>query len=209
MLAITLYQPWASYVADGTKPIENRPWAPRPQRCPPGTYIAVHAGLTWDAQGAEKLASILEMLGLSPLGPRSEYPQGAIVGVARFDGVVRAAPPSDIADPAWFFGPVGWLLRDACAIRPVPCAGSRGLWPIPQDVAARVKDEWREAMRRQFRVPLRSPEKLAAVRDQARETYPPDVPVPDHYTCDHCPLAPGCRAVFHSYSVNGDCILEK
>lgn len=130
-LALTLYQPWADLVVSGIKRIENRPWAPSPGRCSPGTWIAIHAGLHYDVEGEHRAAQILNNLG-QPFRFRRPRPEanpdfmGAVVGVARFAGTVRRSE-----DP-WFFGPVGWVLDDVVAIDLVRCSGSRGLWVLPE-----------------------------------------------------------------------------
>lgn len=208
MLGLTLYQPWAWGVSRGLKDIENRPWAPSPSRCPPGTYIAIHAGMTYDQDGSFKMAAILERLGLPPI-PAS-VAQGAVVGVARFDGVVRGAPPPEIAQPAWFFGPVGWVLRDAIAIEPVKCFGSRGLWPLSDVLEQDVRAAWAAALDRDFRVLLRTPAQVEAYRAQAQRSFAEaGIEAPERYTCDDCPEVPRCGAAFDSYNVSGDCLLEK
>lgn len=149
MLALTIHQPWAWAICARFKPVENRSWAPSPTRCPPGTFIAIHASLTWDAEGALQVARILSMG--RPLD-RASFPVGAVVGVARFDGVVRDPRHASAADLAWFSGPVGWLLREACPIDPIPCQGSRGLWPLPEETSAWVQARWVRTRREGRRV---------------------------------------------------------
>jgi hypothetical protein len=39
----------------------------------------------------------------------------------------------------WFFGPVGYVLRDVRALaKPVPCRGALGFWTLPPDVELAV-----------------------------------------------------------------------
>ena len=46
LLALTIWQPWASAIVRGFKRIENRKWVPPPGVV--GRYIAIHAGQTID-----------------------------------------------------------------------------------------------------------------------------------------------------------------
>lgn len=44
----------------------------------------------------------------------------------------------------WFFGPVGYVLRDVHALRePVPCRGWQGFWTLSLEVEARVEEQLR------------------------------------------------------------------
>jgi hypothetical protein len=132
---VTLWQPHAWAIAESTKRVENRGWAP-PERLI-GHYLAIHAGKT---VSAEAIADINEVLGIPC--PR-EHVTSAIVAIAVLDGV-EMEPRGD--DP-WFNGPVGWYLRDVVAIKPVPCKGRQGLWEIPDDILVEVRREYRVARR--------------------------------------------------------------
>jgi hypothetical protein len=125
--ALTLRQPWAWAILHAGKDIENRSWT---NRYVTGT-IAIHAGYGVDS---------LENLPRGAKKPRPEdLVRGAIVGVVDVVGVVRGRRSK------WFIGPLGWLLRNPRPlIRPIPCKGRLGLWPIPRRV--------REEIARQLRV---------------------------------------------------------
>lgn len=44
----------------------------------------------------------------------------------------------------WFFGPVGYVLRDVIALpTAVPCRGWQGFWSLPDDVRAKVEEQLR------------------------------------------------------------------
>lgn len=136
--AVTLWRPWAWAMAHGSKRVENR-GTPllRPAL---GGWLALHAGKTWDYDGAAKI------LGVHPEMPRSagEHPVG-IVAVAR----VRCeyCDPSGLPDDQrrWFFGPFGYLCDVTPLPRAVPCRGAQGLWPLPPDVLAAVRSQWKAA----------------------------------------------------------------
>lgn len=126
LYAITLHRPWAFAVAHLNKDIENRTW-----ECPlePGSYIAIHAGKTWDEEGAE-------WIGLERLPPEPEHPLG-IVAIARFMGNITTS------NSPWFFGPVGWKLEGAIAIPPVACRGRQKLWRVPEELLPELRAAYR------------------------------------------------------------------
>jgi hypothetical protein len=129
MKSITLQRPWPFAITHLGKRIENRSWAPWPALI--GTRIAIHAGKTLDASGAEWM----QEEGLAPAQwPAEAAVQGAIVCTAVIAGVVR-----DSDDP-WFFGPFGWLLQDVQALAmPVECRGMQGIWNVPPHVVAQME----------------------------------------------------------------------
>ena len=70
MKAITLHQPFASLIADGTKTIETRSW--KPPKAIIGERIAIHAG-------ARRSCDVLEAIG-------DFHPVGALVGIEGLAG---------------------------------------------------------------------------------------------------------------------------
>ena len=67
------------------------------------------------------------------LTPRDVLACSGVVAVCRYGGAVRSS------DSPWFEGPFGWVLAETVVLpRPVPCGGSQGLWPLPEDVLAAV-----------------------------------------------------------------------
>ena len=126
MRALTVHQPWALMIALGFKTIENREW------CPPedmlGRYIAIHAGQQYDYLGA---FSLFNRWGI--VCRESNCDKGAIIAVARLVDVVVQS------DDPWFQGPYGWVLEDVRFIDPVPCAGNRKLWLVPEAVEEQVR----------------------------------------------------------------------
>jgi hypothetical protein len=59
-------------------------------------------------------------------------PRGGIVGMARIVDCVTTM------DSRWFFGPFGFVLRDAFPLSLVPCKGVLGFFTPPADVNAAV-----------------------------------------------------------------------
>ena len=147
MRALTLWRPWDEPVACGTKPVENRSWAP-PSSIR-GAWIAIHAGKKYDAGGA----AFIMQRGFSLL-PRaaSDSRSGCVVAVVRLAGAFHQTAPEPIwHDPTWqavllspwFCGPWGWLFDRAVSLRPIPCRGAQGLWILPSDVERLVRAELR------------------------------------------------------------------
>ena len=166
--ALTLWQPWASFIACGAKRIETRRWMLRePQR--PET-IAIHA-----AKRPVEWTPALQRIAVDTIAPAAdvartvEAARGCIVAVARLvaihttseirrrlqeAGGRRVLPVSCLrADEMvdWQVGQLerhlgdfsdgrfGWWLADIVALRqPIACPGAQGLWAIPLDVHARV-----------------------------------------------------------------------
>jgi hypothetical protein len=64
-------------------------------------------------------------------------------GTIRDNADVLSFSNGDKLGPAqvrWFFGPVGYVLRDVIALpTPVPCKGALGFWTLPADVDAKVR----------------------------------------------------------------------
>ena len=130
MRALTIWQPWASMIANGRKPVENRTWKPRAGELRVGDVFAIHAGKTHDYESWVVARAIVRALGhqYEPFGLTARNaPYGALVGVATLDEV-RDSPRD--RDP-WWCGPVGWYLRDARALaQPIECRGGQGLWTV-------------------------------------------------------------------------------
>lgn len=137
LVAVTLWRPWAALIVHGLKAIENRSWEPPTAQLRPGQWLAIHAGKQWDDDCLDfALANGVSRAFLDDPANRVE---SAIVGVARYDGCVRASE-----DP-WFVGPVGWQLPEAVAIAPVECRGRQKLWVVAPSVADEVRRRFKGA----------------------------------------------------------------
>jgi hypothetical protein len=159
LLALTVRQPWAELLADGTKPVENRTWAPPRHLRQPRLRLAVHAGVAWGApekHAAESLRLADYELSTSPV-------LGAVVAVATLLGFVEGSGGAAIErvtvfDPRreqdlhsiiesvafarFFTGPTGWVLGDVVRLRnPVLCRGAQGIWPLTYGLAEDVLRE--------------------------------------------------------------------
>lgn len=137
--ALTVKQPFASAIITPAprerKNLENRVWAPGPS-CPPGTWIAIHAGkATYPMGHARERAQ-----SLWPHDPDS-LPLSVLLGWARYDGFydfeeVKGAPWAvDLVALQGARASYCWVLGEVIPLsRPVPCPkGALGLWRLTGD----------------------------------------------------------------------------
>jgi hypothetical protein len=151
MKALTLTQPWCGLVASGIKRIENRPRVlirPENLRKP----FALHASRELVRKIYTRIYEIAPELRpeLATTKEQSRWHElsritSAVIGVATIDDMVTTkGDPTAIAELLgdqlrWFFGPIGYLLRDVRALAtPVPCSGGRGFWTLPLAVERAV-----------------------------------------------------------------------
>jgi len=103
---LTVRQPWAHLIIDGTKTVENRTWK-TDYRGP----IAIHAA-------ASVCRETIEQFELDP----DELHFGAVIGIVELaDIVTQHRSP-------FFTGPFGWVLKKPRAMRPVPMRGQLKLF---------------------------------------------------------------------------------
>lgn len=116
MKALTLWQPWASLVAEGIKTIETRSW--RAPAALIGERIAIHAAAKEPRRGMSAGGAVVELFGQSVYmdeahdGEWLELPLGAVLCTARLvdcvetdcmaglDWIVGSEPGP--ADPSWY-----------------------------------------------------------------------------------------------------------
>lgn len=157
MKAISLWQPWATAIAIGSKRMETRGW-PTSYRGP----LAIHAAKRKVNSELWSLESQLPWRGAmySVLGGVSSManclPFGAIVSVCRIVDCIPSEELQDIIDDVRYsdeegprkwarrwternmgdFGPgrFGWILEDVKAIEPIPFRGSQRFFEVPDDI---------------------------------------------------------------------------
>lgn len=121
MKAITLWQPWASLIADGRKKIETRPR--------PWNYVgpvAIHAGLHVDRAACARF-------GYDP----DTITRGAVVAIAMHDGCAKFPCARAVPDAYGDFGHgrYGIFLSEIYRLdKPVPVKGKQGIWEFLQPV---------------------------------------------------------------------------
>lgn len=148
MRALTLTQPWAGLVASGIKLVENRPRKLLAQ--PTGIRFAIHASREIDDSVFARIYEIAPELHhkLADTREKARWHQLAritscAIALATIDRHVIGdidASGLPLDQRRWYFGPVGYVLRDVVALaEPVPCRGMLGFWTLPDDVAANVR----------------------------------------------------------------------
>lgn len=144
---LTLWRPWSASIVHGPKRVENRPWAPPLRFLDQGLWIAVHAGRTWDREGASFLAlhwNIAQAVHASGrnVENRAHWPEKfrdeGVVGIARVARVIRFDDLTgrEKAEHPMAFGPWCWFLDSVRSFEPIPLRGAQGLFTLPHDVEA-------------------------------------------------------------------------
>jgi hypothetical protein len=132
MLALTIRQPWASLVAEGFKPVENRKWATRYRG-----ELAIHAGKACTKEEHEGAVDFLVANGLPGIiMPRDRTIRSAILAVVQLVDCVEEHPSG------YFTGPYGHVYAKVQRLAvPVPCSGAQGFWKLPPDVERKVREQ--------------------------------------------------------------------
>lgn len=134
-LALSFRQPWAWAIINVGKDIENRSWPTRVRG-----RVLIHASLKTSDDEFDDCLDLLdeiEPLRLEgKLGRRAsaihskDARRGGIVGSVEIVDCVRTSKSP------WFFGPFGFVLRDAQPLPFIPCKGKLGFFrPEIGDVA--------------------------------------------------------------------------
>lgn len=120
MRALSILQPWAWVISHGHKTVENRVWKTDVR----GQFL-IHAGKRWGQEQENDLNFIRNQFPRIVLPTSFEL--GGIVGRATITGCV-----TDLDDP-WFFGPYGFLLKDASPLPFTPYRGSQRWFDVSDD----------------------------------------------------------------------------
>lgn len=161
LLAITLWQPWATLLALGLKKYETRSW-PTPGFAI-GQPCAIHAAVR-KPRYDECNEEIISALANRDVRALEELPLGAIVAVSTFQ---EAAPAEEIAkglrvvggDELAFGdftpGRFAWRFSRMTPIQPVEAKGMQQVWRVPATQERDGEDiEVLAAVRRAYRAAL-------------------------------------------------------
>ncbi|WP_372393745.1 hypothetical protein ABMY26_00490 (plasmid) [Azospirillum sp. HJ39] len=137
--ALSVRAPWDFAILEMGKPVENRKRSHRFRG-----LVFIHTSSWWkesevaeDRDFAEEVARRTlpdrwpadRHLPLSDLTPR----------LGRITGMVEVADCVAVSDSPWFFGPVGFTLRNPVIFKnPVQCKGALGFFPVPESIRAAV-----------------------------------------------------------------------
>jgi hypothetical protein len=152
--ALSLKQPWAWLMTHGLagipmKDIENRSWSTS-FRGP----VLVHASKTWDDQVFPRIKKTMgqywrptmfyeqpELKPLLEVMPRRhyEFSQGGIVGVFTITDCWSLGQfKGKGIDNPWFFGPYGFVVKDARPLPFVPLRGFQRFFKVPEEVVTQL-----------------------------------------------------------------------
>lgn len=110
MKALSIRQPWAHRILFAGKNVENRTWPTRFRG-----HVLIHASKGVDADDR-------------PAVRRLNLPLGGIVGVMEIVDCVTAM------NSDWFFGPYGFVIRNARSLPFIPCRGELGFFEPDESV---------------------------------------------------------------------------
>ena len=132
--ALSVRQPWASYLSSGLKTMELRSWSTRYRG-----WLWIHAGKKLDLDA-------VDMLHLSV----DEFSRGGLLGLAKLEDCLTLEYEEqwlrlrgEHLSPGWYSGPCfGWQFSDALALAEIiECPGELGLFHLSHDIAGRVSRE--------------------------------------------------------------------
>lgn len=153
MKALTVWEPWATAIALGWKPVENRTWPTKHRGA-----LAIHASKRPpDNSDINEVLDIIYGVGASDVRPdtfaqrRSEFCTllerhlGKVLAVVDVTGMLRnyveageALKTHRFGDD-FYTGDIGWHVENPRRLsEPVACRGAQGLWELPADVERQV-----------------------------------------------------------------------
>lgn len=145
--ALTLWQPWAWLVANGHKPVENRPPGFSHKSFRGDFWIHAGTHVPTDDEWHNVLDACVVAVGsraaretLWPLlhkAREEHFPFGAIVGRATITGIL--VPHGQMfhkpGTPWHFPDQYGFIVEKAEELKiPMPCRGYQGFWTVPERV---------------------------------------------------------------------------
>lgn len=137
MRAISLWQPWASAIACGSKTFETRSW-PAPKSCI-GQEFAIHAAKRWTREEREAVDELrcFSFVDLVDLGFEGhEAPLGGFVAVGRLVAVHRTVDvEAKLNRVEWLLGNYeagryAWEFADVRPVEFLPFKGQQGIWTL-------------------------------------------------------------------------------
>jgi hypothetical protein len=115
MKALSIHQPWAWLIVNGYKDVENRKWWTDFR----GQFL-VHAGKQFDYDGYRWVRSNSRI----NMPEINKFEMGGIVGSAEIIACVTQY------DSQWFFGPYGFVLKNARILKFVPLRGKLNFFNV-------------------------------------------------------------------------------
>lgn len=125
MKVLSIRQPWAWLIVNGHKDVENRTWSTKYRG-----EVLIHAGkgMTEEEYLDVETFLIFEKPEINlELPPPVDLQRGGIVGVAELVDCVTES------ESRWFFGPYGFVMRNARPLPFSPMRGALGFFNAPAD----------------------------------------------------------------------------
>jgi hypothetical protein len=141
MKALTLWRPWPwaiFHAGARRKLLENRNWPPPDYLVGRGHPLILHAGKTWDEDGAAFIAETLQLAALPP-----EAQQQGLIGKTLLVGVAKNLAQVPMGQERWWVGDFGWLMHGPATVafpEPIACSGRQGVWDLGVDLSNKVSD---------------------------------------------------------------------
>lgn len=135
---LSLVEPWATAIVRGLKLVETRSWA-----TPYRGLVAIHASRN---RGSVMDGTAKNLFLAAGVALPEHWPFGCIVAVATLWDIQRTENMTSLSPLERIFGDYtrgrfGWVLREVKKLeRPIPARGMLGLWRIPKDPLARVRE---------------------------------------------------------------------
>ena len=132
--ALSLWQPWTEAIFYGPKRVENRSWAP--PKTFHGKRLALHTAKKYDDWSDNFIRALWP-----EFDDAKRFPAGHIVGIVTLTGSRRVREGQPVTDP-WACGPCAWELADPVTLAaPIPIRGAQGLWALPPNALASLRDQ--------------------------------------------------------------------
>jgi len=144
--AISLWQPWASFFADGLKIIETRHWQTKFRG-----RLVIHAAKTTEALTLTDCYRLLDEAGRRDLIVKytrlDDWPRGCLIAVADMvdcvptEQIVDRLDPQERAMGNYLPGRFAWVFKNIRKLDPpITCKGQQGFWTLsPLETAAVLK----------------------------------------------------------------------
>jgi len=116
--ALSIRQPWAWLIVNGLKDIENRSW---PTNFRGRIYVHAGKGMTREEYEAAYDTAVDANIGIE-LPPFEKLERGGIVGAVDIVDCVNNS------ESPWFFGPMGFVLKNPKVLPFMPCKGALGFF---------------------------------------------------------------------------------
>lgn len=114
--ALSIKQPYPHHIFHDGKDVENRDWPTKGRG-----WFVVHAGVSKSELDTDQM----------------DLPRGGVVGMAKIIDCVTEM------DSPWFYGPRGFVLKDAFPIDIIPCRGQLGFFRLEPETYAAISDALR------------------------------------------------------------------